>query len=98
MVKGNNKWQTIWNLPRLLKKSWYYFKNPHVSKKRKLLVLLLGLGYLIWPFDLIPVIPLIGQIDDLGIIFFLLNWFVHKSESEAIETEYYFVDEKELKK
>ncbi|MFZ5754856.1 MAG: DUF1232 domain-containing protein [Bacillota bacterium] len=97
MVKHRNKWHTIWNLPRLVSKSWALFKNPHISRERKLLVLLLGLGYLVWPLDLIPVIPLLGQIDDLGVIFFLLNWFVNKSEPEAIEAEYYFADEKEPK-
>ena len=94
MVKFRNKWHIIWNLHRLVSKSWALFKNPHVSRERKLLVILIGLGYLIWPFDLIPIIPFLGQLDELGIIFFLLNWFVNKSEPEAIKAEYYFGDEK----
>lgn len=95
-MKGKN-WKMIWNIPRLAKKSWALMKNPKVGGSDKLLVVLLGLGYFLWPFDIIPDVPFIGQIDDLSIVFLLLNWFVNRSEPEVIETDYYFVDDKEDK-
>lgn len=79
-------------------KSWSFFKNPAVPGGRKLLLILLALGYFIWPFDFIPDIPLIGHIDDLGVIFLLLNWFVNKPVSNSIDAEYYFVDEDKKEK
>lgn len=88
----------IWNLPILLKKTWTLLKEPGISQQRKLLLILLSLAYLFWPLDLIPDLPFIGQLDDLGIIFLLMNWFVQKSphrerDPEAIEADYYYVDE-----
>jgi uncharacterized membrane protein YkvA (DUF1232 family) len=59
-------------------------------------VFLIGFGYLLWPFDLIPDVPILGQIDDLGVIFLLLNWFVNRSMPEdIIEAEYYFEDDEQ---
>jgi len=89
------KWKTIWNIPRLLRTSWIMLKNPGVPADIKIIALLLGLGYFVWPLDLIPDIPLpfVGYIDDFSIIFFILNWFVNRSvREEHIQAEYYFVD------
>lgn len=87
-------WKMIWNIPRLLKSSWSLLKNPQVSNSSKLLTILLGLGYFIWPFDLVPDLPLLGHLDDLGVIFLLLNWFVNRTQSDnTIEASYYFEDE-----
>lgn len=90
----------IWNLPILLRKTWGLLKEPGVSPNRKLLLILLSLAYLFWPLDLIPDLPFVGQIDDLGVLFLLMNWFVQKSSRrernpDAIEAEYYYVDEKQ---
>lgn len=96
MASRNNKWKTIWNIPRLLRTAWKLAKNPQVSSSFKLLIFLLGLGYLIWPIDLIPDVPLLGQIDDLGVIFLLLNWFVNRSmPDDLIEAEYYIENDDE---
>lgn len=106
-----NKWRMIWNIPKLAKKSWALFQNPGTPVSRKLFIVLLALGYFLWPIDFIPDIPLIGQIDDLAVIFLLLNWFVNRSDTtvsantahktgknEDIETEYYFKDERDQDK
>lgn len=91
------KWQMIWNLPRLLKQSWALYRNPNVPSQSKFLILIISLGYLFWPLDLIPDFPIIGQIDDIGVIFLLLNWFVNRFQEnkDYIEPEYYYSEEEE---
>ncbi len=96
----SGKGKVIWNIPRLMKMSWKLLTNKNIPGKRKLLLIALSLGYLIWPLDLIPDIPFIGQIDDLGIIFLLLNWFVNTSSrdntlDDTIEAEYYIEDDED---
>jgi len=94
MAALRRKLSLIWNIPRLLKTSWMLWKDPTVSSGSKLILLLLGAGYLLWPFDLLPDVPLIGQLDDLGVIFLLLNWFVQRAVPDGnIEADYYFEEE-----
>lgn len=95
MTNGNRNWKLVWNIPRLIKTSWELLKNPHIPFKHKYLVLLLGLGYLIWPLDLIPDVPFVGHLDDIGIIFLLLNWFVNRYQPADLEADYYIEDEEE---
>ncbi|MDX9872351.1 MAG: DUF1232 domain-containing protein [Clostridia bacterium] len=88
----------IWHIPRLLKKAWQLFRDPNVSGMSKLFLILIGFGYLLWPLDFIPDVPLLGHLDDLGIIFLLLNWFVNRSmPDDYVEAEYYFKDEEKNK-
>jgi len=102
------KMRLIWNIPKLVKNSWALFTNPAVPTGRKLIVILASLGYLIWPLDLIPDLPLLGQFDDLFIIFLLLNWFVNRTspakssgsggiapdgDKDFIEADYHIRDE-----
>lgn len=91
------KSRIIWNIPRLLTKSWHLFRNPEISKEKKLLILAVGLGYFLFPLDLLPdVFPLLGQIDDLGLIFLILNWFVNSSQKDKdiVDAEYYISDKR----
>lgn len=90
------KSRIIWNIPRLLKNSWSLLTNPRIAGEKKLLLIAVGLGYLLFPLDLVPdILPFLGQIDDLGLIFLVLNWFVNSSQKEKdiLETEYYFSDD-----
>jgi uncharacterized membrane protein YkvA (DUF1232 family) len=43
-----------------------YFRDPSASMFGKLFVLAAAL-YVVWPMDLIPDVPLIGWLDDLGV-------------------------------
>lgn len=99
----SSKMKMIWNIPRLLKTSWSLLRNSRIPRARKFFVVLLGLGYFFFFFDLIPdIIPLLGQVDDLGVIFLLLNWFVNSSGEESrddvIDAEYYIEEEREKTK
>lgn len=43
-------------------------KNSSVRKLLPLIVLSLGVLYGLWPIDVIPDIPIIGWIDDIGVL------------------------------
>jgi uncharacterized membrane protein YkvA (DUF1232 family) len=43
-----------------------YFRDPAASAFGKLFVLA-AVAYVVWPMDLIPDVPLIGWLDDLGV-------------------------------
>jgi len=60
---------------RLLRSITGYVKDPQVGLWRKL-VGVAGVAYVVWPLDAIPdVIPLLGWLDDLGVLS-LAAWFV----------------------
>jgi uncharacterized membrane protein YkvA (DUF1232 family) len=59
-------------------------RDPRVSRRRKLLLVLLA-GYLALPFDLVPdFIPLAGQLDDAIVVALVLRSFVSSSGDELI--------------
>lgn len=41
-----------------------------------LILILLGISYGLWPIDIIPDVPIIGWIDDLGVMGALLFWAI----------------------
>lgn len=93
-----SKWVMIWNIPKLIKRTWMLLIDPAVSEGRKALFIIAALAYLFWPLDFIPDLPFLGQLDDLGVLFLLMNWFVQKApppEPEAIEADYYYVDDEQ---
>jgi uncharacterized membrane protein YkvA (DUF1232 family) len=50
-----------------------YFRDPAASVLGKLLVLF-AVAYVIWPVDLIPDVPLVGWLDDLGVASMAAAW------------------------
>lgn len=90
----------IWNIPRLVKSSWSLLRNPRIAGEKKLLLIAVSLGYFLFPIDLLPdFIPLMGQLDDIGLIFFVLNWFVNSAQKDKdiMDAEYYFTEDEEKK-
>lgn len=66
------------NLPKSLPLAWRLLKDKRLPFKNKFIFLGISIIYLIVPFDLIPDIPLIGQIDDFTVFMFLFNWFLNQ--------------------
>lgn len=67
--------------------TWKLFWDGRVSLLLKLIPLA-AIGYLVFPFDILPdVIPLLGLVDDVGILILALNLFVAFSP-QAVVAEY----------
>ncbi len=59
--------QVVAHLPDFARLYWRLFRDSRVSVLAKA-VLVLTLAYVIWPVDFIPdVVPVLGEVDDLGI-------------------------------
>ena len=57
---------TVGRLPRYMRLGRALFEEPAIPRHRKI-SLAAGIGYAILPFDLLPgIIPIVGQLDDLG--------------------------------
>jgi uncharacterized membrane protein YkvA (DUF1232 family) len=57
---------TVGRLPRYIRLGRVLFDEPAIPRRRKV-GLAAGIGYAILPFDLLPgIIPVVGQLDDLG--------------------------------
>src|SRR5947207_12653493 len=65
--------------------SFRLLREPRVPLLLKLIPVLAA-GYVISPLDFIPdVLPIVGQIDDLGIIFLALEVFLKFAPAEAVD-------------
>jgi uncharacterized membrane protein YkvA (DUF1232 family) len=73
--------RTIWLQARL---SWRLLREPQVPRTTKALIALPAL-YLVSPFDLLPdLVPIIGQLDDLGVLLLALQAFVSLCPAAAV--------------
>lgn len=71
------RWKLTLNLPRSLWLTWKLIQDKQVAGRLKIMYLGLGLGYLLFPFDLVvDALPVAGQVDDLAVLIFLLNRFL----------------------
>ena len=71
-------------VPRLVKLLWRLARDPRVPARSKATLLLL-LGYIVSPVDLIPdVLPGIGQVDELVIAAFALDQMLNRVPPEIV--------------
>jgi len=88
MLRKNLFWRRfkfLLNLPRSLPLAWKLLKDGRLPLQNKLFFVGLSLFYLIWPIDIIPDLPLLGQLDDFTIFMIMFNWFLTKVPLEILE-------------
>jgi uncharacterized membrane protein YkvA (DUF1232 family) len=62
--------------------------DPRISRRRKAALLLL-VGYLVMPLDLVPdFIPVAGQLDDAILVALVLRWVVRGGGSELVRAHW----------
>ena len=77
--------ETIRKMPAYARLVWALARDPRVPTRQKL-VLGAVAGYLVFPIDIIPdFIPVLGQLDDLGVLIFGLDFFIRNAPKEVVE-------------
>lgn len=72
------------NLPKSLPLAWKLLKDKRLPPQNKLFFVGISLLYLFIPIDLIPDIPLWGQLDDFTVFMILFNWFLNQVPGEIL--------------
>ena len=78
--------RVIPRIPKYGKLTWLLLKDGKLSTRQKA-ALMAAVGYCISPIDAIPgFIPVIGQLDDLGVVLYTVRWILgsmptHQAES-----------------
>jgi len=68
--------QLVYSLPKFLRLFWRLLRDSRVSIRPKILLLALA-AYVLIPIDLVPdFLPVLGQIDDLALIYLGLQAFI----------------------
>ena len=67
-----------------LRLSWRLMRDPLVPFWTKL-VPVAAIAYILLPTDIVPdVLPVVGQLDDLGVFLLSLKWFVDLSPADIV--------------
>lgn len=77
--------ETARKLPTYARLVWGLARDPRVPLEQK--AVLAGIAaYLVFPIDLIPdFIPVIGELDDLAVVIFGLDWFIRNAPPDVVE-------------
>ena len=72
-------------LPTYARLVWGLARDPRVPTQQKLV--LGGIAaYLAFPIDVIPdFIPVLGELDDLAVLIFGLDWFIRNAPANVVE-------------
>ena len=77
--------ETARKLPTYGRLVWDLARDPRVPRQQKLVLGALA-AYLAFPLDIIPdFIPVIGQLDDLAVLIFGLDWFIRNAPPDVVE-------------
>ena len=77
--------ETLRKMPAYARLVWALARDPRVPIQQKLVLGAIA-GYLVFPLDIIPdFIPVIGQLDDLGVLIFGLDFFIRNAPREIVE-------------
>jgi len=88
LKERNTTWRRLkflLNLPKSLPLGWRLLKDGRLPLTNKAFFVGLSLLYLLFPYDVIPDIPLLGQIDDFTVFMFLFNWFLNTVPKNILE-------------
>ena len=79
-------WKLLLHLPKLIRLTLRLMKDGRVPLLGKA-TLVLAIGYFLWPVDLIPeaVMPVIGHVDDLGVLLAGLRYLLHQTPPNILE-------------
>ena len=81
----NEALDTARKMPSYARLIWALARDPRVPRGQK--AVLAGIAaYLVFPIDLIPdFIPVIGELDDLAVVLFGLDWFIRNAPPDVVE-------------
>lgn len=84
-MQSLNVWRIIRHLPKFIRLYWRLFWDKRVPMYLKL-ILIGALAYVISPIDIIPdwVVPIIGEMDDVAILFIALRLFITKIPQDVV--------------
>jgi uncharacterized membrane protein YkvA (DUF1232 family) len=72
-------------LPTYARLVWGLARDPRVPTQQKV-VLGAVAAYLAFPIDIIPdFIPVLGQLDDVGVLIFGLDWFIKNAPADVVD-------------
>ena len=81
--------QILRHLPNFARLYWRLFRDRRVSILAKALLVLIVL-YVFSPFDVIPdFVPVVGEMDDVAVLFGGLWWFVRLCPPEVVREKVY---------
>ena len=80
-------WRAVWNMKKSLPLTLHLMKDSRVGRQYKIAFIFVTVGYLLFPYDFIFDFPFFGQLDDLAILLYMLNWFIQHTPKEIL-TEY----------
>ncbi len=80
----NEALDTVRKLPTYARLIWGLARDPRVPMSQK--AVLAGIAaYLAFPIDIIPdFIPVIGELDDLAVLIFGLDWFIRNAPEGVV--------------
>ena len=86
MAKATSRVDIIRRLWQDARLAWALLREPRVPTWTKLLLPALWLLYLIMPLDVIPdVIPVLGELDDLVVLMFIIRMFITMSPPQVVK-------------
>jgi uncharacterized membrane protein YkvA (DUF1232 family) len=72
-------------LPTYARLVWGLARDERVPTQQKLVLGAIA-AYLAFPIDIVPdFIPVLGQLDDVGVVLFGLDWFIRNAPPEVVD-------------
>ncbi len=86
MAKMSDRMDLIRRLWQDARIAWALLWEPRVPTWTKLLLPVLWVIYLLMPLDIIPdVIPILGELDDLVALMFIIRMFIQMSPPQVVQ-------------